>query len=161
MRHLTGLIAFNFILLLALAQPVYSLSWNDKEWVDEGCPENISGQWIPRSAASFGGPAAAVSNNQFTFPSETGGTDTINFEKLSESTIAIVLELDAHNLPTSKQVLPYLKIRPYLVRANVEPSMNSLSQPECLIKVFRYQSLDQIQPNKYANWEIYQIKMEN
>ena len=161
MRHLTGLIALNFILLLALAQPVYSLSWKDKEWVDAGCPENISGQWIPRSEASFGASTAVVSNHQFTFPSETGGTETINFEKLSESTIAIVLALDAHNLPVSKQVFPYLKIRPHLVSANVEPGMNGLSLPECLIKVFRYQSLEQIQPNKYVNWEIYQIKKRN
>ena len=161
MRHLTGLIALNFVLLLALAQPVYSLSWKDKEWVDAGCPENISGQWIPRSVASLGGSTATVSKHQFTFPSKTGGTDTINFEKLSESTIAIVLALDVDNLPTSEKIFPYLKIRPHLVSPNVEPGMKSLSQPECLIKVFRYQSLEQIQPNKYVNWDIYQIKTRN
>lgn len=161
MRHLTGLIALNFVLLLALAQPVYSLSWKDKEWVDAGCPESIFGQWIPRSVASLGGSTATVSKHHFTFPLKTGGTDTINFEKLSESTIAIVLALDVDNLPTSEKIFPYFKIRPHLVSANVEPGMHGLSQPECLIKVFRYQSLEQIQPNKYVNWDIYQIKTQN
>lgn len=63
MRRLTGLIALNFVLLLALAQPVYSLSWKDKEWVDAGCPENISGQWIPRSVASLSRSTATVSKH--------------------------------------------------------------------------------------------------
>jgi hypothetical protein len=158
MRHMTGLIALNFVLLLALAQPVYSLSWKDKEWVDAGCPENISGYWIPRSVASSDGPTATVSKHQFTFPVKTGITEAINFEKLSESAIAIVLALDVDNLPTSEKIFPFLKIRPHLVSANVESGMKSLSQPECLIKVFRYQSQEHIQPNKYVNWDIYQIK---
>ena len=161
MRHLTGLITFNFVLLLALVQPVYSLGWDDKVWIDAGCPENITGKWIPKSAAASGGNTMTVSNDQFNFPSETGGTDAINFKKLSGSSIAIVLALGTRSLPTDQVVLPYLKIRPHLVSANDVPGRNDKSQPECLIKVFRYQFLEQIQPDKYVNWDIYQIKKEN
>ncbi len=161
MRHLTVLITFNFVLLLALVQPVYSLGWEDKEWVDAGCPENIIGKWIPKSVAALNGNTVTVSNDQFTFLSETGKTGAIKFKKLSESAIAIVLGLGTRSLPTDKEVLPYLKIRPHLVSANDEPGRNNRSQPECLIKVFRYQNLEQVQPDKYVSWDIYQIKKSN
>ena len=153
--------ALSFITLLALAQPVYSLGWKDKEWVGAGCPENIYGQWIARSKASWGGTTATVSNNLFTLPSKTGGTDSINFEKLSESAIATVLALKTLNLPTRKQVLPFLKIRPHLVTTKGDQGVHTSSQAECLIKVFQYQSQDQIRSNKYAKWNIYQIKTLN
>jgi len=161
MRRLAGLIALIFVICLTLAQPVFSLGWNDKEWVDAECPENISGQWLPRSLASFGGPIVTVSNHQFIFTSKTGETNKINFEKLSESSKAIVLVLDTNNLSPSMQVLPYLKIRPHLVKTNDDPGVHNLSRIECLIKVFRYQSQEKIQPDKYVNWDIYQINTEN
>lgn len=160
MKKLTGWITLHFIVLLTLAQPAHSLGWKDKEWVDAGCPENITGKWIPRSAAALGEAAVTVTNQQFNFPLENGRTNTIGFEKISESSGSIVLALDSRNLPVSQQVLPYLRIRPHLVRANVEAEMNSLSQAECLIKVFRYQSLEKIQPNKYVNWNIYRIQSQ-
>lgn len=160
MRHLTDLIALNFVLLLALAQPVYSLGWKDKEWVNAGCPENISGQWIPRSVAAFGEATATVTKNQFVFHLENGGTKTIAFKKVKKSFTSTVLKIETANLP-DKKILPYLKISPHLVNSNVEPNMNSLNQTECLIKVFRYQTLKQIKPNRYVNWDIYQIKTQN
>ena len=161
MRRLTGLIALVFVIFLTLAQPAFSLDWNDKEWVKAQCPENISGQWLPRSVASVGGPIVTVSNHQFIFTSKTGETNKINFETLSESSRAIVLELDAQNLSANIRVLPYLKIRPHLAKANDESSVHNTSQVECLIKVFRYQSQEKIQHNQYINWDIYQIKNRN
>jgi hypothetical protein len=34
--------------LVAQSNPVYALDWDDKNWKEYGCPENIMGSWISR-----------------------------------------------------------------------------------------------------------------
>ena len=161
MKKLIAWIILNIIFILAISQPVYSLGWSDKEWIEAGCPENISGQWTLRDDPSLDSTPTTVSNNQFTFSLKTGEIESINFEKLSESSTATILSLNTHNILNSEQVLPYMKIRPHLVKAVLKPGVQSSYQAECLIKVFRYQSQNQIRPDKYVKWNIYQIKTQN
>ena len=36
--------------IIVLTSSVSALGWNDKEWVEAGCPSNIFGAWVSRGA---------------------------------------------------------------------------------------------------------------
>ncbi len=158
MKQLTVWIVLNVILVFTFVRPVQSLGWKDKEWVDAGCPESITGYWTPRSEAAFLGARVRVTGHQLVLHLEAGELNTIDFQKISESPTAVVLALDVRNLSAREPIRPFLRIRPHLVNAYFAPNETVKSQPQCLIKVFRYQSLEDILPNKYSHWGIYQIQ---
>ena len=60
---LVGILSF-------FVSPVFSLSWQDEEWLKPGCPKTASGNWTPNNPANKKLRSLSIDNNQVIFNSD-------------------------------------------------------------------------------------------
>ena len=144
--------------LLMSASLAFSLSWNDEEWINAGCPQNIFGTWISSEVGIKNKRSLNITNNKFRFLNNHVLVAEYLFRKRdmvkSEKFVEVKLNFSIKNIKKSI----YFKIRPHLVYLNNNDGNVNSNTSNCLIKVFEFDTEDNAKFDKYLNWEVYKLK---
>ena len=145
-------IVFPLTLTLVIVLNIFSslghaLDWNDKSWVDLGCPKNILGTWISQDQRRF----LTFKGNRVFFRSIEGDESFSIYKRKIKPTENRFIEITINQKGRNSKNKPtYLKIRPHLAFINPKPTSS-----DCFIKVFHFNSKKDSKFNKYISWTIY------
>ena len=142
---LTGLLFF-FI------SPSYSLSWNDEEWLQSGCPKTALGKWVVDSPETTNLRSISINNNEVTYIFKRDKEQKFGIENSSLVSKNKYIKLKLK--PVNSQKDTVLKIRPHLLHMNFKKEKN---QPNCLIKVFTYKNERHAKTERYSGWNIFRL----
>ena len=138
--------------LFFFISPVYSLSWDDEEWLQSGCPKTASGKWVVDRPETKDLKFISINNNEVTyiFKRDKAKKFGIKNSSLISKNKYIKLKLK----PVNSQKDTVLKIRPHLLHMNFKKEKN---QPNCLIKVFTYKNERHAKTERYSGWNIFRL----
>jgi len=143
-----------FIIVLTIS--VSAFGWNDKEWVEAGCPSNIFGAWVSRGAEINSKNLLNIYQDKIIFINNHNLEKKYSFNSKdilkNSSYVGVKLQ------PDTKDKTVYLKIRPHLVRSKTTAEHMNKTIQSCFIKVFKFKSKNFAKHDKYLNWEIYKLK---
>ena len=140
-----------FLLLVGFPRPGHSVDWNDKTWINSGCPNGVLGNWLSQNDEN----KLSIENNRIItrtldkkekYYSYTGNP-------LTSGKRFIRLSLEQMNINEATQM--HLKIRPHLTHSFQSSKVASSESSECLIKVFYFESEKDAKFGKYISWDIY------
>jgi len=140
---LTGLLFF-FI------YPSYSLSWNDDQWLQSGCPKTASGKWVIDRPGTTDLKFISISNNEVTYIFKRDKEQKFRIENSSIISKNKFIKLK----PVNSKKETVLKIRPHLLHMNYQKEKN---HPNCLIKVFTYKNERHAKTDRYSGWNIFRL----
>ena len=148
--------AYTLFFIIVSTSSVSALGWNDKEWVEAGCPSNIFGMWVSREAENNSNNLLNIYQNKIIFINSNNLENKYSFNPKnilkSSSYFGVRLQHD------NEDKTVYLKIRPHLVRSKTTAEHMSKTIQSCFIKVFKFKSKNFAKHDKYLNWEIYKLK---
>ena len=139
--------------LFFFISPVYSLSWDDEEWLQSGCPKTASGKWIVDSPESTDLKYISINNNEITYIFKRNKTQKFGIKISSLISKNNYIKLK----PVNSQNETILKIRPHLLHMNFKKEKN---HPNCLIKVFTYKNERHAKTDRYSSWKIFRLIKE-
>jgi hypothetical protein len=147
---------FALFFTLVSTSPVSALGWDDKEWVEAGCPLNIFGMWVSNGSDTDSENLLNIYQDKIVFLNNSGLEEKYSYDQnnilMNKSYIGVNLQ------PDSKEKSTYLNLRPYLVRPeSMTMQVNKITQ-NCFVKVFKFESKKNAKYGKYLNWEIYKLK---
>jgi hypothetical protein len=139
-------------LLFFFISPSYSLSWNDEEWLQSGCPKTASGKWVIDRPETTELRFISINNNEVTyiFKRDKEQKFGITNSSLISKNKYIKLKLKPDN--SKKETV--LKIRPHLLHMIFQKKKNN---PNCLIKVFTYKNEKHAKTDRYSGWNILRL----
>jgi hypothetical protein len=137
-------------LLIFFISPSYSLSWNDEEWLQSGCPKTASGKWVVDNPETTDLRSISINNNEVTYIFKSDKAHKFGIENSSLISKNKYVKLKPVN--SEKEIV--LKIRPHLLHTN---SQKEKSQPNCLIKVFTYKNEKHAKTERYSGWNIFRL----
>ncbi len=145
----------NFFIIVSTSS-VSALGWNDKEWVEAGCPSNIFGAWISRGAEINSKNLLNIYQDKIIFINNHNLEKKYSFnpENILKNSSYLGVKLQ----PVTKDKTVYLKIRPHLVRSKHTTQQMNKTIQNCFIKVFKFESQKNAKYDKYLDWEIYKLK---
>ena len=141
--------------LFFFISPVYSLSWDDEEWLQSGCPKTASGKWVVDSPETTDLRFISINNNEvkYIFKGDREQKFGIENSSLISKNKYIKLKLK----PVNSQKETVLKIRPHLLHMNFQKEKNNTN---CLIKVFTYKNERHAKTERYSGWNIFRLIKE-
>ncbi len=140
---LAGLLSF-------FVSPSYSLGWNDKEWLQSGCPNTASGKWAADTPETTDLRFLSINNSEVTYTSKSDETHKFGIRKsyfISKNQYVKIK-------PVNSQNETVLKIRPHLIHMDLQKETNN---PSCLIKVFTYRNERYAKMDRYSGWNIFRL----
>jgi hypothetical protein len=150
-------LCFNLIFVLAgvlflFNSPSYSMSWNDEEWLQSGCPKTVSGKWVVDRPENTDLRFISINNNEviYIFKKDIEQKFGVVNYYLTSKNKFIKLKLK----PVNSQIETVLKIRPHLFHMNFQKKEN---HPNCLIKVFTYKNERNAKTDRYSGWNIFRL----
>ncbi len=92
---------------------VYALGWEDKKWVEAGCPSNVFGTWISGDSEVISEKLLTIYQDRIRFLDNHAFEKKYSFKRkdMVEGKQFVEIKLQ----PVSKEKSIYLKIRPHLV----------------------------------------------
>ncbi len=142
---LTGLLSF-FI------SPSYSLGWNDKEWLQSGCPKTASGKWAADNPETTNLRFLSINNSEVSYTSKSDETYKFGISKSSFISKNQYVKIKLKPLNNQKEAV--LKIRPHLIHMDFQKRTNN---PNCLIKVFIFKDEKHAKTDRYFGWNIFRL----
>ena len=146
---------FTLLFTMILLKAVYALGWEDKKWVEAGCPSNIFGTWVSSSQVN-GGELLNIYQDRIRFLDAHAFERKYSFERKNMVVGKQFVEINLK--PVSKEKSIYLKIRPHLVLSGSDFSEKNKTTQYCFVKVFKFESQKNAKHDKYLNWQIYKLK---
>jgi hypothetical protein len=142
--------------IIVLTSSVSALGWNDKEWVEAGCPSNIFGAWVSRGAEINSKNLLNIYQDKIIFINDQNLEIKYSFNSKNMlkngSYVGVKLQ------PVTKDKTTFLKIRPHLIRSKHATKQMNKTIQNCFIKVFKFESQKNAKYDKYLDWEIYKFK---
>jgi hypothetical protein len=138
--------------LFFFISPVYSLSWDDEEWLQSGCPKTASGKWVVDRPETKDLKFISINNNEVTYIFKKDKEQKFGIENSSLISKNKYIKLKLK--PVNSQKDTVLKIRPHLLHMNFKKEKN---QPNCLIKVFTYKNERHAKTERYSGWNIFRL----
>jgi hypothetical protein len=139
-------------LLFFFISPSYSLSWNNEEWLQSGCPKTASGKWVIDRPETTDFKFISINNNEVTYIFKRDKEQKFGIKKSSIISKNKFIKLKIKSINSQKETV--LKIRPHLLRMNFKEKKNHAN---CLIKVFTYKNERHAKMDKYSGWNIYRL----
>jgi hypothetical protein len=139
-------------LLFLFISPSYSLSWDDEEWLQSGCPKTVSGKWIADSAETTNLRFITINNYEVKYLFKNDMARKFKIEKSSLVSKNRYVKLKLKPVNSQKQTV--LKIRPHLLHMNIQKEK---IHPICLIKVFTYKDESYAKTDRYSGWNIFRL----
>jgi hypothetical protein len=139
-------------LLFFFISPSYSLSWNDEEWLQSGCPKTASGKWVIDRPETTDLKYISINNNEVTYIFKRDKEQNFGIENFSIISKNKFIKLKLKLVKSQKETV--LKIRPHLLHMNFKKKKN---HPNCLIKVFTYKNERHAKTHKYSGWNIFRL----
>ena len=147
---------FSSFFILVSTSSVIALGWDDKEWVEAGCPSNIFGTWVSSGFEINSEKLLNIYQEKIVFLGNHGLEEKYSYNQKNILRNGTYVGLNLQ--PVSKEKSIYLKLRPHLVQSeNKAIHMNEITQ-NCFVKVFKFESQKNAMYDKYLNWEIYKFK---
>ena len=147
---------FSFFYFLISASSVTSLDWDDKKWVEAGCPSNIFGSRISSGFEVNSGKLLNIYQDKIVFLGKHDMEEKYSYNKKNilrgNAYVGVTLQ------PVSKEISRYLKIRPHLVQSEISSMDMNIINQNCFVKVFKFESQKNAKLDKYLSWEIYKLK---
>ena len=148
--------ACTLFFIIVLTSSVSALGWNDKEWVEAGCPSSIFGEWVSTKAEINSKNLLNIYQNKIIFINSNNLENKYSFNSKNILKSSSYLGVRLQHVNEDKTV--YLKIRPHLVRSKTTAEHMNKTIQSCFIKVFKFKSKNFAKHDKYLNWEIYKLK---
>ena len=139
-------------LLVFFISPSYSLSWNDEEWLQSGCPKTASGKWAANNPETTNLRFLAINNNEITYISEINETNKFGIIKSSFTSNNQYVKIKL--IPLNNQKVAVIKIRPHLIHID---SLKETNNPNCQIKVFNFKDEKHAKTDRYSGWNIFRL----
>jgi len=145
-----------FFFIVVSASSVSALDWNDKEWVEAGCPSSIFGEWVSTEAGINSKHLLNIYQNKIIFINNNNLEKKYSFNPKNILKSSSYLGVRLQHVNKDKTV--YLKIRPHLVRSKTTAKHMNRTIQSCFIKVFKFEFKNFAKHDKYLDWEIYKLK---
>ena len=133
--------------------PSYSLGWQDEEWLKAGCPKNVTGNWEVHNPATTNLKSMSFGNKEIIYTSKKNETQKIGI--INSSFVSKNQFVKIKIQPTNKEKEPIIKIRPHLVHID---SNGKKQTPNCMIKVFSFNTEKHAKTDRYSKWNIFRLK---
>jgi len=142
-----------FFILVAVSFG-WTFDWNNKTWKNSGCPSSFQGIWIARETTGHTERSYQVTDNLISFLASEKIESGDSFQVISQEGHYFTLKLfpDPAREPVFKS--SFLKIRPY----QVNQAAKNGEVPSCFIKVFHYDTRQNVEFGKYKDWDIFILK---
>jgi len=147
---------FTLFFIIVSTSLVSALGWNDKEWVEAGCPSSIIGEWVSMEAEINNKNLLNIYQNKIIFINNNNLEKKYSFNPKNILKSSSYLGVRLQHVNEDKTV--YLKIRPHLVRSKTTVKDTNKTILSCFIKVFNFESKKLVKHNKYLDWKIYKLK---
>ena len=141
-------------LLMFFISPSYSLSWNDEEWLQSGCPKTASGKWAADNPETTNLRFISINNSEVIYTSQNDLTHKFGISKSSFVSKNKYVKIELRPLNNQKEVI--LKIRPHLIHMDLQKETNN---PNCLIKVFTFKDDKHAKTDRYFGWNIFSPRL--
>ena len=145
------IIFFNF-------KPISALDWDDSQWVNAGCSSAIVGTWIASDLNNVDKKIVSISNHIITITNNKGLEKKFSLNNKPRFVEGRFVEISMRPLSKENNRSVYLKIRPHLVKLMKSSDDSSLGTYECLIKIFYYDSQQNLNRHQYSDWEFYALQ---
>jgi len=152
------LILFLIFVIFLNVKPVLALDWDDSEWVNAGCSSGIIGTWIASDLNNVDKKIVSISSHIITITNNKGLENKFSLNNKPRFENGRFVEINMRPLSKGKNRSVYLKIRPHLVKLMKSSDDSSLSTYECLIKIFYYDSQQNLDRHQYSDWEFYALQ---
>ena len=133
--------------------PSYSLSWQDEEWLEAGCPKNVSGNWEADNPAITNLKSMSFGKKEITYTSKNN--ETQKFGIINSSFVSKNQFVKMKIQPPNDEKETIIKIRPHLVNIY---SNGKKQTPNCMIKVFSFNTEKHAKTDRYSEWNIFRLK---
>ena len=152
------LILFLIFVIFLNVKPVLALDWDDSEWINAGCSSGIIGTWIASDLNNVDKKIVSISSNIITITNNKGLDKKFSLNNKPRFDEGRFVEINMRPLSKEKNRSVYLKIRPHLIKLVKSSDDSSLSNYECLIKIFYYDSQQNLNRHQYSDWEFYALQ---
>jgi len=133
--------------------PSYSLGWQDEEWLEAGCPKNVLGNWEADNPANTNLKSMSFGKKEITYTSKNNGTQ--KFGIINSSFVSKNQFVKMKIQPPNDEKETIIKIRPHLVHIDSNEEKQS---PNCMIKVFSFNTEKHAKTDRYSEWNIFRLK---
>ena len=147
-----------FFVIFLNVKPALALDWDDSEWVNAECPSSIIGTWIASDSNNLDKKIVSIGSNIITITNNQGLEQQFSFNNKPRFNKGRFVEINMRPLSKEENKSVYLKIRPHLMKLVKNPNDSSLSSYECLIKIFYYDSQQNLNRHQYSDWEFYALR---
>jgi hypothetical protein len=154
------LIAVIFLVSLFFSTNVFSLGWEDKEWISSGCPSKISGIWKSRSSPDKVSHKMQIKKGMILLTTRDGSEKFYFFGESKFLKQARFLQVNLKEGDSESTGSVVWKIRPHLTLKSSIKNSNSAKRSDCLIKVLRFKNAKQARSEKYQTWDIYEMSSD-
>ena len=152
------LILFLIFIIFLNVKPVLALGWDDSEWINAGCSSGIIGTWIASDLNNVDKKIVSISSHIITITNNKGLEKKFSLNNKPRFEEGRFVEINMRPLSKEKNMSVYLKIRPHLIKSMKSSDDSSLSTYECLIKIFYYDSQQNLNRHQYSDWEFYALQ---
>jgi hypothetical protein len=152
------LILFLIFIIFLNVKPVLALDWDDSEWINAGCSSGIIGTWIASDLNNVDKKIVTISSHIITITNNKGLEKKFSLNNKPKIEEGRFVEINMRPLAKEKNRSVYLKIRPHLIKSMKSSDDSSLSTYECLIKIFYYDSQQNLNRHQYSDWEFYALQ---
>jgi len=133
----------------------FALSWDDNEWLDEGCPPSIIGTWVSDSQNLSSDKEIKFEKDKMIIREINGDLKKFLFASNLKTGFKKFVEISLNSNQNLSNF--HIKVRPHLV-SSVSQGDNNNNRPDCFIKIFKFLNQKNFRLNKYSSWDIYQYK---
>ena len=141
--------------LFFFISPVYSLSWDDEEWLQSGCPKTASGKWVIDRSETTDLRFISINNKEVTYIFKRDKAQNFGIQNSYLISKNKYIKLKLKSVSSKKETV--LKIRPHLLHMNFQKTKN---HSNCLIKVFTYKNERHAKTDRYSSWKIFRLIKE-
>ena len=139
-------------LLFLFISPSYSMSWNNEEWLQSGCPKTASGKWAIDNPETTNLRFISINNSEVIYTSQNDQIQKFGISKSSFVSKNQYVKIELRPLKNQKEAV--LKIRPHLIHMDFQKETNN---PNCLIKVFTFKDDKHAKTDRYFRWNIFRL----
>jgi hypothetical protein len=147
---MTGMV----FLISAPTSPVYALDWDDKNWKEYGCPENMLGSWVSRDK----GDRLLIEAHRLIIKSNEGDQKYYSYKYSSSIGENRITEIILNSKNNTGNGPMHLKIRPHITHISRNGNGGQAISVSCQIKVFQFENQKDAKLDKYMSWNIYKRK---
>ena len=151
-------ILFLFFVIFLNVKPALALDWDDREWINAGCPSGIIGTWVASDLNNLDKTIVSIGSHIITITNNQGLEQQFSLNNKPRFEKGRFVEINMRSLSKEENKSVYLKIRPHLIKLVKSSDDASLSTYECLIKIFYYDSQQNSNRHQYSDWEFYGLQ---